>query len=88
MENLDLLYDETEQCPVRYVGFIGLHSHFDLAIVSTSHFYAKKMVISTQTGKMALLSAQEAEDVAYLSSVFAITADEAEELSAFLCANL
>ncbi len=88
MESLDIMYDESEECPIRYVGFIGARSHFDLAIVTTNHFYGKKIVISTQTGRMAILTAQEAEDVVYLASSFAVSDTEAAELSEFLYANL
>lgn len=88
MESLDIMYDESEDCAVRYVGFIGENSHYDLIIVTTQHFFGKKLVISTQTGRMAILTAQEAEDSDYIATSFSIDVTEATELSAFLSTNL
>lgn len=88
MSELDLMYDETEQTQTRFVGFIGQVSRFDVAITETVHFFGKKLVYCMQSGRSAILTSEEAEDAEYIASAFHVTAEEAEELSSFLSANL
>lgn len=84
-----VLYDETEHTSTRYVGFVGNHGRFDLAITTTAHFYGKKLVCSISGGRSAILSDADAADAHYLAQAFNIQDPaEAEELSMFLQANL
>lgn len=84
----EILYDETEPVSVRFVGFFGENARFDLAIAQTGRFFGKRLVCCLQSGRFALLDAEEAGQAEYLSSAFAISLDEAQELSAFLELNL
>lgn len=88
MDQIDVMYDESETTTTRYVGFVGQCSRFDLAITTTAHFYGKRLVVCLQTGRSAILSAEESEDPSYLADTFRISADEAEEMGEFLSANL
>ncbi len=84
-----LLYDETEQTSIRYVGFSGQKARCDLAIITTAHFFGKKLVCSIHSGHCAIMSNPEAEDIPYLMKAFHITdEEEAEEFSEFLILNL
>jgi hypothetical protein len=86
--NPDFLYDDTEASDTRFVGFVGASGQFDLALMRTAHFFGKSLVIFLQTNRCAILTAEEAEDEAYIASAFAVSPEEATELSAFLSANL
>ena len=85
---IDIMYDETEMTPTRFIGFVGEYGRFDLAITSTTHFFGKTIVHCLQTGRTAILSAEEAEQADYIQSAFQISEQEADELSLFLSANL
>lgn len=88
MSDHDLMYDETEDTFTRFVGYVGAKTRFDLAITTTNHFFGKKLVYCLQTGRSAILTAEEAEDTEYLCTAFNLPVEEAEELTHFLSANL
>lgn len=88
MNEFDLMYDETEETSTRFVGFIGMHSRFDLAITTTQHFFGKKLVYCLQSGRSSILTAQECEDTAYICQAFHVSEDEGVELAAFLAENV
>ena len=88
MDQIDVMYDESETTTTRFVGFVGDVSRFDLAITTTAHFYGKRLVVCLQTGRSAILSAEESEDPSYLADAFRVSPEEATEMSQFLSANL
>ncbi len=88
MTTTDLMYDETEVTTTRFVGFIGEYGRFDLAIVTTNRFFGKRLVISLQSGRSAILTADEAEDADYIAMAFQVSEQEASELATFLTNNL
>ena len=88
MTNSDIMYDETEATVTRFVGFIGEYGRFDLAIVTTNHFFGKRLVISIQSGRSAILTAEEAENEEYIALAFQVSEREAAELATFLTNNL
>ena len=88
MTTTDIMYDETEVTTTRFVGFIGEYGRFDLAIVTTNHFFGKRLVISIQSGRSAILTADEAEDADYIAMAFQVSEQEASELATFLTNNL
>lgn len=88
MDEFHLMYDETEETSTRFVGFVGQKSRFDLAITATSHFFGKTLVYCLQSGRSAILTADESEDTAYIAEAFRVSEEEAEELSIFLSSNL
>jgi hypothetical protein len=88
MDEIDIMYDESEHTTTRFIGFVGMRTRFDVAITATHHFFGKRLVSCLQTGRAAILSAEEAENADYIAGAFSLPADEAEELSVFLAANL
>ncbi len=87
-QSIDIMYDETEMAPARFIGFVGEHGRFDLAIITTNNFFGKKIVHCLQTGRSAILNAEEAEQADYIQTTFQVSEEEASELSLFLSANL
>lgn len=89
MSEVFVLYDESEQTSTRFIGFATDYARYDLAIVSTAHFYGKKLVVAIQSGKTAILSQDEAQNVPYIMEAFGISDEqEAVEFSEFLTSNL
>ncbi|MFY0759238.1 DUF3055 domain-containing protein [Metabacillus dongyingensis] len=84
MNALEKFYDDTEQANVRYVGFASSDLRYDLAIVYSSMFFGKPLVICLQTGKAALLDSTDIEDLELLKHTFRTeTLQQASELSDF-----
>jgi SAV0927-like len=83
-----ILYDDTENTATRYVGYAGGRGRYDLAITTTAQFYGKKLVTLIQTGRTAILSNDEVDDVHYVMKAFQVKEAEAKELSEILSANL
>ncbi|RAU97601.1 cytosolic protein [Paenibacillus sp. YN15] len=82
---LDFLYDITEETSTRFVSFVGPSvKRFDLAIISTARFFGKKLVADLQTGKTAILGPDDLKEEEYLEHIYQLATDEAEELRAFL----
>jgi hypothetical protein len=89
VENLHLLYDETESTSTRFVGIAGDAARFDVIITTTAHFYGKKLVAVIQTGRTAIMSEDDALNLPFLMQAFNITdEDEVNEFSQFLSINL
>lgn len=78
------LYDEKEDTKTRFVSFMGEHHRFDLAIIQTNRYYGKALVLSIQNGKFAIIGQDDLEKEGYIEHAFQISAEEAQELSAFL----
>ncbi len=86
---MEHLYDETEKTFVRFLGFISDKSRYDFCIVSTHQFFGKPLVICMQTGRSALLSAEDTGNLDYLTKIYNLSdVSEAEQLSAFLETHL
>ncbi|WP_128895049.1 DUF3055 domain-containing protein [Longirhabdus pacifica] len=81
----DRLYTLNENCQVHFVGFASEVARYDIAIVFTEQFFGKPLVVCMQTGKSALLSAEDLSNVDYLQKTFNTqTKQEAKELSILL----
>jgi hypothetical protein len=85
MSDFDFLYDHSEETTTRFVCFIGESLHrFDLAIMTTTRYYGKKLVIDLQTGRSAVMGPDDLAEEGYLEYAFKITEEQAMELTAFL----
>lgn len=81
----DFLSDHTEATSTRFVTFIGeSYKRFDLAITTTNRFYGKKLVADLQTGKTAIIGADDLDEEGYLEFTFKLSEEEALELRNFL----
>ncbi|MFC5449526.1 DUF3055 domain-containing protein [Paenibacillus aestuarii] len=86
MSDFDFLYDHSEETTTRFVCFIGNESmrRFDLAIMTTTRYYGKKLVIDLQTGRTVVMGPDDLAEEGYLEYAFKINEEEAQELTAFL----
>jgi hypothetical protein len=81
----DYLYDATEPTSTRFVCFIGPALHrFDLALTQSNRFYGKTLVTDLQTGRTAILAADDLEQEGYLESHYGLSEEAAAELAEFL----
>ncbi|NEU30081.1 DUF3055 domain-containing protein [bacterium LRH843] len=78
------LYDETEETRTRFVSFIGDHQRFDLAIVSSSRYYGKQLVLDVQSNRFAIIGSDDLEEPGYIEYAYKLSAKEADELRSFL----
>lgn len=85
---LENLYDVTESSNVNFVGCVSEESRFDFAIIYTSHFFGKTLVVCMQTGRSAPLSADDLGDTDFLRSRFLVTDEAAIELRSLLRSRL
>ncbi|MNI68391.1 hypothetical protein D3C73_1240830 [compost metagenome] len=85
MSDIDYLYDHTEETSTRFVCFVGEALHrFDLAIMSSTRYYGKKLVIDLQSGRSAVIGPDDLEAEGYLEYAFKIDEEQARELEEFL----
>ncbi|GKU75813.1 DUF3055 domain-containing protein [Paenibacillus sp. L3-i20] len=85
LPDYDFMSDTTEETITRFVTFITPSlKRFDLAVTATSRFYGKKLVTDLQSGKTAIIGADDLEEDGYLAFTFKITEEEAVELTQFL----
>lgn len=78
------LYDNLEPSQVRFVGFVGDHSRYDLVLLQTDRHYGKTIVLNTQTNKFGIIGTDDLEEEGYIAYILGVNDDEAEEITAFL----
>lgn len=85
MNNMDILYEETENTNIKYISFIGeSNKRFDLAIIHTDRFFGKKIIYDIQVGRSAIIGKEDLEDIHYLEETFRLTEEEAKDLFEYL----
>ena len=84
MEERFYLYDYKEETKTRFVSFVGEQQRFDLAIISSSRFYGKQLVLDMQSNVFAIIGPDDLEEEGYLEHAYRISPEHAEELKAFL----
>ncbi|WP_062047486.1 DUF3055 domain-containing protein [Bacillus sp. JCM 19034] len=78
------LYDETEETRTRFVSFMGESNRFDLAIIESSRYYGKQLVLDIQSNRFAILGQDDLEEPHYIEEAFNLSNEEATELTSFL----
>ncbi|MBB6671099.1 DUF3055 domain-containing protein [Cohnella nanjingensis] len=83
------LYDVTESSNVNFIGCISDNRRYDFAIVYSSHFFGKPLVVCMQTGRSAPLSADDLSDCDMIRSRFLVPdVQTAEEIGHLLRGRL
>jgi len=78
------LYDDIEETRTRFVSFMGENQRFDLAIVNSSRYYGKLLVLDVQSSRFAIIGSDDLEEPGYIEHAYQLKAEEAEELRSFL----
>lgn len=78
------LYDEVEDTKTRFVSFTGKSLRYDLAIMQSSRFFGKVLVLDMQFNRFAIIGSDDLEEPGYLEFVFNKTEEEAEDLREYL----
>lgn len=78
------LYDDTEDTKTRYVSFLGENQRFDLAIMQTSRYYGKSIVLDIQGSRFAIIGQDDLDEEGYLEFAYNLSEEDAEELRSFL----
>ncbi len=78
------LYDDIEDTKTRFVSFTGNHLRYDLAIMQSTRFFGKVLVLDMQFGRFAIIGPDDLEEPGYLEYVFNKTEEEAADLREYL----
>ncbi|MFD1020498.1 DUF3055 domain-containing protein [Thalassobacillus hwangdonensis] len=78
------LYDEKESSDTRFVSFMGEAHRYDLALVKTSRYYGKTLVLDLQGNRFAIMGQDDVEEPGNIEHAFNLNEIEAEELREFL----
>ncbi|MBS7344909.1 MAG: DUF3055 domain-containing protein [Caryophanon sp.] len=78
------LYDDVEDTKTRFVSFTGRTLRYDLAIVQSSRFFGKVLVLDMQFGRFAIMGPDDVEEPGYIEHVYNREGDEAEDLREYL----
>lgn len=84
MSERHFLYDIDEETKVRFVSFLGDTGRFDLAILTTDHYFGKKVILDIQTSRFAIIGSDDLEEPEYIEYAFNLNNERAEELKKFL----
>lgn len=78
------LYDDVEDTKTRFVSFAGQKYRYDLAILQSSRFFGKVLVMDIQFGRFAIIGADDVEEPGYLEHVYNRSEEETTELREYL----
>lgn len=78
------LYDDVEDTKTRFVSFTGRTLRYDLAIVQSSRFFGKVLVLDMQFGRFAIMGPDDVEEPGYIEHVYNREGNEAEDLREYL----
>ncbi|WP_336990528.1 DUF3055 domain-containing protein [Bacillus infantis] len=78
------LYDDLEETKTRFVSFMGENQRFDLAIIQSSRYYGKQLVLDIQGSRFAIIGPDDLKEEGYLEFAFKLSEENAEELRSFL----
>lgn len=78
------LYDDVEDTKTRFVSFAGKTQRYDLAILQSTRFYGKVLVLDIQFGRFAIIGADDVEEPGYLEQVYNRGEIETEDLRDYL----
>lgn len=78
------LYDDVEDTKTRFVSFTGRTLRYDLAIVQSSRFFGKVLVLDMQFGRFAIMGPDDVEEPGYIEHVYKREGDEADDLREYL----
>lgn len=78
------LYDDIEDTKIRFVCFMGESQRFDLAIVTTSRYYGKKLVLDLQSNRFAIIGEDDLNEPGYLEETYNLNEEDGQELREFL----
>lgn len=78
------LYDDQEDTSTRFVSFMGEDQRYDLAIMQSTRFYGKLIVMDMQYSRFAIIGSDDLDEPGYLEHVFNRSEQEAKELREYL----
>ncbi|KMJ55713.1 DUF3055 domain-containing protein [Alkalihalophilus sp. As8PL] len=78
------LYNDVEETRTRFVSFMGESQRFDLAIINSSRYYGKQLVLDVQSNRFAIIGADDLDEPGYLEHAYQISEEDASELRSFL----
>jgi hypothetical protein len=78
------LYDDTEDTYTRYVSFVGEHGRYDLAIMQSTRFFGKSLVMNMQSNRFGIIGSDDIEEEGYIAHILDLESEQGEEVEGFL----
>lgn len=78
------LYDDIEENKTRFVSFMGENQRYDLAIMQSTRFYGKVLVLDMQHNRFAIIGSDDLDEPGYLEEVYKRSPEEAQEIREYL----
>ena len=78
------LYDDVEDTKTRFVSFAGEKLRYDLAILQSSRFFGKVLVMDIQFGRFAIIGPDDVEEPGYLEHVYNRSEEDTVEFREYL----
>lgn len=78
------LYDDTEDTSTRFVSFVGEENRYDLAVMQTTRFFGKSIVMNMQNNKFGIFGTDDLDEEGFTSYALGYTEEEAAEVEVFL----
>lgn len=78
------LYDDVEDTKTRFVAFAGEKLRYDLAILQSTRFFGKVLVLDIQTNRFAIIGPDDVQEPGYLEAAYNRTEAETVELREYL----
>jgi hypothetical protein len=82
--HLEILSEEREKRNIHYYCIAAGNHRYDLAVIYSSHFLGKAMVISIQSERMVLLCSEDIDNASYWAPKLGILPEDILELGKFL----
>ena len=77
-------FEDLEDTKTRFVSFAGKTQRYDLAILQSSRFFGKVLVLDIQFGRFAIIGSDDVEEPGYLEHVYNRSEEETEDLRDYL----
>ncbi|MFD2830159.1 DUF3055 domain-containing protein [Corticicoccus populi] len=78
------LYDDTEDTYTRYVSFVGEHGRYDLAIMQTTRFFGKSLVLNMQSNRFGIIGSDDLQEEGYIAHILDLDSEQGKEVETFL----
>lgn len=78
------MYDDTEDSSTRFVGFVGDENRYDLAVMTTTRFFGKSLVLNMQNNKFGIFGTDDLKEEGFTAYALGLSDAEGKEVEEFL----
>ena len=82
------LYNDTEETKTRFISFWAENQRFDLAIVRSSRYFGKQLVLNMLGNRFAIIGPDDLAEEGFLEYAFGLSEEDAEKSFHSLLADI